>query len=305
MATRPVFSSCRGMARPFGVPVLSAAEEPPVSSDDDKMDSFFAALNPPLPVASEAQTEEEEDDKVSALAPKIEDYFFEDTRLGVKASHELVETDDDGDPLTDRDRMIFVDEATCIGCTSCACIAPQTFQMEPEHGRARAVRQDGDLEEILEEAIATCPVDCIHWVPWDELVSLEKERETVIYNFKGRLVGNEGLASTNGAGAALLDISSNKASRCSNCPSNKCDNCPMFSVADDSARTALATSGTARKRCGNCPTNGCVGCPVASANPEFQKRRARREIKRKQRSKAQQDDIRKNLNLNKDQPIDL
>jgi len=29
---------------------------------------------------------------------------------------------------------------------------------------ARCIRQDGDSEELIQEAIDTCPVDCIHWL---------------------------------------------------------------------------------------------------------------------------------------------
>jgi hypothetical protein len=92
------------------------------------------------------------------------------------------------------------------------------------------------------------------------------------YNFKGRLVGNEGLTSTQGAGRALLDISTNHAMRCSNCPTNQCPDCPMFAVSTERRKT----------RCGNCPSNGCANCPIASKYPEFQKKRARRERKRRE-----------------------
>ena len=195
-----------------------------------------------------------------------------DERLGVVMSHELIEVDDDGDPVTTATRHVFVDEVTCIGCTSCATIAPLTFLMEDDYGRARSFNQEGDDDDTVAEAIATCPVDCIHYVPWDELVKLEREREGVMttYNFKGRLVGNEGLTSTQGAGRALLDISTNHAMRCQNCPTNQCPDCPMFAVSTERRKT----------RCGNCPSNGCANCPIASKYPEFQKKRARRERKR-------------------------
>ena len=38
-------------------------------------------------------------------------------------------------------------------------------------------RQDGDSEEIIQEAMDTCPVDCIHWVDYTELKELEKFRK--------------------------------------------------------------------------------------------------------------------------------
>ena len=60
--------------------------------------------------------------------------------------------------------QVFVDEITCIGCTNCAAVCPKTFHMQwDEHGRARAVRQGVDGDGDLQEAIDTCPVNCIHW----------------------------------------------------------------------------------------------------------------------------------------------
>ncbi len=68
-----------------------------------------------------------------------------------------------------KEKAVWVDERKCIGCTYCGSVATNTFYMEPEQGRARAFRQDGDNEELIQEAIDTCPVDCIEWVPFEEL----------------------------------------------------------------------------------------------------------------------------------------
>ncbi|PSP18465.1 MAG: ferredoxin [Cyanobacteria bacterium QS_8_64_29] len=76
-----------------------------------------------------------------------------------------------------RQQGVYVDEVTCIGCKHCAHVAPNTFYIEPEHGRSRAIRQDGDPQETIQEAIDTCPVDCIHWVDFAELERLEEERQ--------------------------------------------------------------------------------------------------------------------------------
>jgi len=75
-----------------------------------------------------------------------------------------------------RQNGVYVDELTCIGCTHCAHVARNTFYIEPEYGRARVVRQDGDSEELIQEAIDTCPVDCIHKVDYTELKQLERDR---------------------------------------------------------------------------------------------------------------------------------
>ncbi|MEO0536067.1 MAG: ferredoxin [Cyanobacteria bacterium P01_A01_bin.123] len=76
-----------------------------------------------------------------------------------------------------RQQGVYVDELTCIGCRHCAHVARNTFYIEPDYGRARVVRQDGDSEDRIQEAIDTCPVDCIHWLDYTELQSLEEERK--------------------------------------------------------------------------------------------------------------------------------
>jgi ferredoxin len=76
-----------------------------------------------------------------------------------------------------RQKGVYVDEITCIGCRHCAHVARNTFYIEPDYGRSRVVRQDGDSEDSIQEAIDTCPVDCIHWFDYTELKELEAERQ--------------------------------------------------------------------------------------------------------------------------------
>ncbi|MBD2360184.1 ferredoxin [Anabaena minutissima FACHB-250] len=76
-----------------------------------------------------------------------------------------------------RQKGVYVDEITCIGCKHCAHVARNTFYIEPDYGRSRAIRQDGDAENVIQEAIDTCPVDCIHWVDYTELRNLEDDRK--------------------------------------------------------------------------------------------------------------------------------
>jgi len=160
------------------------------------------------------------------------------SKLGVVDSHQLVELDENGEPLFER--FVFVDEHTCIGCTMCATTAQSTFFMEEYNGRARVYEQQGDNDDTIEEAIATCPVNCIHYVPFDELVTLEAERRNQDFNFftllhrgdsatcKGGFIGKQ-----SGGGNAPLDISGNKAARCNDCPGRGCKVCPMFSVGEN------------------------------------------------------------------------
>ena len=73
------------------------------------------------------------------------------------------------------EKAVRVDESACIGCRYCANVATNTFVLEPFLGRSRAMRQDGDTKNRIQEAIDTCPVDCIHWVPFEDLNSLQAE----------------------------------------------------------------------------------------------------------------------------------
>ncbi len=84
-----------------------------------------------------------------------------------------------------RQNGVYVDELTCIGCCHCAHVARNTFYIEPDYGRARAIKQDGDNEDVIQEAIDTCPVDCIHWVDYTELKQLEKERQHQVIPIAG------------------------------------------------------------------------------------------------------------------------
>tara|TARA_B100001250_G_scaffold353186_1_gene326365 strand:- start:154 stop:513 length:360 start_codon:yes stop_codon:yes gene_type:complete len=76
-----------------------------------------------------------------------------------------------------RTKAAWVDESLCIGCTYCSCVATNTFAMEPNFGRARVFRQDGDSSSLIQEAIDTCPVNCIDWVKFEDLDALRAQLE--------------------------------------------------------------------------------------------------------------------------------
>lgn len=75
-------------------------------------------------------------------------------------SHMSLEIDEDGEP--ELARFTYVDEDTCIGCKNCAFVARNTFFMEDSLGRARVYNQGGDSDDLIDEAIDSCPVNCIH-----------------------------------------------------------------------------------------------------------------------------------------------
>lgn len=75
----------------------------------------------------------------------------------------------------------------------CAMAAPNTFMIEQAYGRARVMRQGFDDFDTVEEAMATCPVNCIELVGWEDLVSLEMERQGGLIDPKSYWVKLEGM----------------------------------------------------------------------------------------------------------------
>ncbi|KAL2339380.1 hypothetical protein Fmac_007320 [Flemingia macrophylla] len=70
-------------------------------------------------------------------------------------------------------RAIFVDEIKCVGCLKCALLAEKTFAIESVYGRARVVAQWADSPHKIDEAIESCPVNCISVVERSNLAALE------------------------------------------------------------------------------------------------------------------------------------
>ncbi|MGD1872394.1 MAG: ferredoxin [Mastigocoleus sp.] len=118
-----------------------------------------------------------EEDFPSGLEPELGGYLRHDNQDRSGLEPEL------GGSI--RQRGVYVDEITCIGCKYCAHVAQNTFYIEQDYGRSRVVRQDGDSEEIIQEAIDTCPVDCIHWMDYTELKKLEEERKYQVVPIAG------------------------------------------------------------------------------------------------------------------------
>jgi len=73
----------------------------------------------------------------------------------------------------DEAKFAYVDEWSCIACRNCCDVAPKTFCIDMDAGRARVYSQWGNSEEDLDYAVQACPVDCIYWVSREELQVLE------------------------------------------------------------------------------------------------------------------------------------
>ena len=60
-------------------------------------------------------------------------------------------------------KKVYIDTDECIGCESCAELCPDIFEFDEGEEKAGVKLPEGGDEECIEEAMATCPVECIHW----------------------------------------------------------------------------------------------------------------------------------------------
>ncbi len=58
-------------------------------------------------------------------------------------------------------QKVTLDQEECIGCQSCVEICPDVFRFDEEEEKAYVYDHYDDDEECIEEAAASCPVDCI------------------------------------------------------------------------------------------------------------------------------------------------
>ena len=42
-------------------------------------------------------------------------------------------------------------------------MCPEVFQVDEETEKAKVIKAEGGPEDLIDEAISTCPVSCIHW----------------------------------------------------------------------------------------------------------------------------------------------
>ena len=60
-------------------------------------------------------------------------------------------------------RRVLIDEEECIGCGSCEEICPEVFVLNEDTEKAEVISPEGGPEDLIEEAIEACPVECIQW----------------------------------------------------------------------------------------------------------------------------------------------
>jgi len=65
--------------------------------------------------------------------------------------------------MTKMARQVVIDTEECIGCESCVELCADVFSFNEDEEKAEVILPRGGSEDCIEEAIETCPVECIHW----------------------------------------------------------------------------------------------------------------------------------------------
>jgi ferredoxin len=61
------------------------------------------------------------------------------------------------------ERIPVVVEEECIACGTCEELCPEVFKVNENLGFSQVINPTGAPEEKIQEAIDSCPVQCIHW----------------------------------------------------------------------------------------------------------------------------------------------
>lgn len=60
-------------------------------------------------------------------------------------------------------RRVVIDKEECVGCESCVEICSEVFAFNEEEEKAEVILPTGGSADCIEEAIETCPTECIEW----------------------------------------------------------------------------------------------------------------------------------------------
>ena len=58
---------------------------------------------------------------------------------------------------------VIIDHEECIGCESCVEICPEVFGFDESEEKAYVIDSSAASEDKIQEAIDSCPVECITW----------------------------------------------------------------------------------------------------------------------------------------------
>ena len=60
-------------------------------------------------------------------------------------------------------KKVVIDEDECVGCEACVELCPEVFEFDDDTEKAIVIMAEGGDEESIQEAIDSCPSECITW----------------------------------------------------------------------------------------------------------------------------------------------
>ncbi len=60
-------------------------------------------------------------------------------------------------------KKVVIDAEECVACGTCVETCPEVFAMEDDAEAAEVIKETGGPEDLIQEAIDICPVECISW----------------------------------------------------------------------------------------------------------------------------------------------
>lgn len=60
-------------------------------------------------------------------------------------------------------KRVIIDADECTGCETCVELCEEVFGFNEDEEIAVVILPQGGPEDCIQEAMETCPVECIHW----------------------------------------------------------------------------------------------------------------------------------------------
>lgn len=60
-------------------------------------------------------------------------------------------------------KQVRIDKDECIGCETCVELCSDIFAFNEDEGKAYVIKEEGGDEDCIEEAVGSCPVECISY----------------------------------------------------------------------------------------------------------------------------------------------
>lgn len=60
-------------------------------------------------------------------------------------------------------QKVSIETEECIGCQTCVEICPEVFGFNEDEEKAYVIKPMGGPEDEIQEAVDSCPVECILW----------------------------------------------------------------------------------------------------------------------------------------------